>query len=89
MLPPQAARATPLALAAWSVRAAGPGGLRLTADDVEQAYHEHGINTFLFHFLMRPMVLRSALNGRGMRAAEAGGLRGLSTVPIAVGKPGA
>ena len=47
---------TPLALAAWSVRAAGPGGLRLTADDVEQAYHEHGINTFLFHFLMRPMV---------------------------------
>jgi aryl-alcohol dehydrogenase-like predicted oxidoreductase len=47
---------TPLGLAAWSVRAAGPRGLRLTADDVERAYHEHGVNTFLFHFLMRPMV---------------------------------
>lgn len=49
-------RTTPLALAAWSVRAGRDGGLRLTADDVERAYHEHGINTFLFHFLMRPMV---------------------------------
>jgi aryl-alcohol dehydrogenase-like predicted oxidoreductase len=49
-------RTTPLALAAWSVRASGRRGLRLTADDVERAYYEHGINTFLFHFLMRPMV---------------------------------
>jgi aryl-alcohol dehydrogenase-like predicted oxidoreductase len=49
-------RTTPLALAAWSVRAFGGGGLRLTADDVERAYHEHGINTFLFHYMMRPMV---------------------------------
>ena len=47
---------TPLALAAWSVRAAGPRGVALTPEDVERAYHEHGINTFLFHFLMRPMV---------------------------------
>lgn len=49
-------RTTPLALAAWSVRAYGGGGLHLTADDVERAYHEHGINAFLFHFMMRPMV---------------------------------
>jgi aryl-alcohol dehydrogenase-like predicted oxidoreductase len=48
-------RTTPLALAAWSVRTAGPNR-RLTADDVERAYYEHGINTFLFHFLMHPMV---------------------------------
>jgi aryl-alcohol dehydrogenase-like predicted oxidoreductase len=47
---------TPIALAAWSVRAAGPRGPRLTPDDVERAYYEHGLNTFLFHFLMRPMV---------------------------------
>jgi len=46
---------TPLALAAWSVRAAG-SNRRLTADDVEHAYYEHGINTFLFHYLMHPMV---------------------------------
>jgi aryl-alcohol dehydrogenase-like predicted oxidoreductase len=49
-------RTTPLALAAWSVRASGERTLRLTADDIERAYHEHGINTFLFHFWMRPMV---------------------------------
>ncbi len=56
---------TPLALAAWSVRATGPRGPSLTADDVERAYHEHGINTFLFHFLMRPMVagLRRLIRG--------------------------
>lgn len=47
---------TPVALAAWSVRADRHGGGRLTADDVERAYYEHGINTFHFHFLMRPMV---------------------------------
>jgi aryl-alcohol dehydrogenase-like predicted oxidoreductase len=47
---------TPVALAAWPVRAAGRRGPRLTADDVERAYHEHGVNTFLFHFWMRPMV---------------------------------
>lgn len=47
---------TPVALAAWSVRGAGPRGLGLTPDDVERAYHEHGINTFLFHFWMRPLV---------------------------------
>lgn len=47
---------TPIALAAWSVRGAGPRGPRLTADDVEWAYHELGINTFLFHFMMRPLV---------------------------------
>lgn len=37
---------SPLGLAAWSIRAAGPGGLALTADDVERAFHEHGVNTF-------------------------------------------
>ena len=47
---------TPLALAAFSVRAAGPRGLKLTADDVERAFHEHGINTFLFHWKLMPAM---------------------------------
>jgi len=47
---------TPLALAAWSVRGVGPRGAGLTPEDVERAYFEHGINAFLFHFRMRPMV---------------------------------
>ena len=42
-------RVTPLALAALGVRAYGPSGLRLLPNDVEVAYHEHGINTFLVH----------------------------------------
>ncbi|MDH3495331.1 MAG: aldo/keto reductase [Gemmatimonadota bacterium] len=47
---------TPLALAAFAVRGAGPRGRRLTPDDVERAFHEYGINTFLFHWSMRAMV---------------------------------
>jgi aryl-alcohol dehydrogenase-like predicted oxidoreductase len=37
---------TPLGLAAGGVRAAGPKGLKLAADEVERAFHEHGINVF-------------------------------------------
>ena len=37
---------TPLALASGAVRGSAPKGPALTADDVERAYHEHGINTF-------------------------------------------
>jgi aryl-alcohol dehydrogenase-like predicted oxidoreductase len=40
---------TPLALSALGVRAYGPPGLRLMPDDVEAAYHEHGITTFMVH----------------------------------------
>jgi aryl-alcohol dehydrogenase-like predicted oxidoreductase len=47
---------SPLALAAWSVGNAGRRGTALTPDLVERAYYEHGVNTFLFHFFMRPMV---------------------------------
>jgi aryl-alcohol dehydrogenase-like predicted oxidoreductase len=47
---------TPLALGAFSVRAAGPRALRLSADDVERAFHEHGINTFLFHWMLMPSM---------------------------------
>jgi len=43
---------TPLGLAAMSVRGRGAQG-KLTADEVERAYHEHGLNTFLVHFMMR------------------------------------
>lgn len=46
---------TPLGLAALSIRASGARGLGLNAEDVERAYYEHGINTFLVHFLMRDL----------------------------------
>jgi aryl-alcohol dehydrogenase-like predicted oxidoreductase len=42
-------RVTPLALAALAMRAYGPPGLRLEPEDIEAAYHEHGITTFLVH----------------------------------------
>lgn len=43
---------TPVGLAALSVRGSGRRGLRLAADDVERAFYDYGINTFLAHFLM-------------------------------------
>jgi aryl-alcohol dehydrogenase-like predicted oxidoreductase len=56
---------TPLALAAFSVRGAGPRGLKLSADDVERAFYDHGVNTFLFHWSMGSMVegLRRLIRG--------------------------
>ena len=36
-----------LALAAMAIRGKNPPGLKLTPEDVERAYHEHGFNTFL------------------------------------------
>jgi aryl-alcohol dehydrogenase-like predicted oxidoreductase len=47
---------SPLVLAAWSVANAGRRKTALTPDLVQRAYYEHGVNTFLFHFLMAPMV---------------------------------
>ena len=44
---------TPLGLAAFSVGLSGGRGPKMTADDVERAFHDHGINTFLVHFLMK------------------------------------
>lgn len=41
-----------LGLAALSVPSWRPGGPRLDPSDVERAYHDHGINTFLVHNLM-------------------------------------
>lgn len=38
---------SPLGLATFGFRAAGPLGLKLTADDFERAYYDYGINTFL------------------------------------------
>ena len=44
----------PIGLAALAVRGTRRrGGPGLTADEVERAFHEHGINTFLVHHLMR------------------------------------
>jgi aryl-alcohol dehydrogenase-like predicted oxidoreductase len=39
--------ASRLALSARPMTAAGPKGLKLSPEDVERAFHEHGINTFL------------------------------------------
>jgi aryl-alcohol dehydrogenase-like predicted oxidoreductase len=47
---------TPLALASGAVRGAAPKGPALTADDVEGAYHEHGINAFFVVSFSEPMV---------------------------------
>ena len=45
---------TPLGLAAQPVSSWGRRGApALSADEVEQAFHEHGINTFLVHTSMR------------------------------------
>lgn len=47
---------SPLALGAGSVRAAGKAGLKLSADDIERAFYEHGINTFLVTWQMKRVV---------------------------------
>src|SRR5512137_435682 len=47
---------SPLALSAWSVRAAGKAGLKLAAGDIERAFHDHGINTFLVTWQMKHVV---------------------------------
>jgi len=49
-------RVSPLALSAWSVRAAGQAGLKLDAADIERAFHDHGINTFLVTWQMKHVV---------------------------------
>ncbi len=57
---------SPLALAALSM-ASGLGGPGLHADDVERAYHEHGVNTFLVTRQMKQQtegVRRLARSGR-------------------------
>src|SRR5512134_1038641 len=48
-------RVSPLGLAALSVRGPGTSGARLGPDDVERAFHEHGVNTFLVHPLMKEL----------------------------------
>ncbi len=49
-------RTTPLALASMATRAYGSPGLKLSPEDVEAAYYEHGVNTFVVHPWMRPIV---------------------------------
>lgn len=43
---------SPLGLAGMAVRFGGPAAPGLKPDDVERAYHEHGVNTFLAHHRM-------------------------------------
>ncbi len=71
---------TPLALAALGVRAYGPPGLRLLPEDVEAAYHEHGLNTFLVHPWL-PHVLE------GVRRLVRAGQRDRLTLITEVGLP--
>ncbi|MHC4136947.1 MAG: aldo/keto reductase [Planctomycetota bacterium] len=47
---------TPLGVAAGAMRAAGPKGLKLKADEVELAFHEHGINVFFLVASMKEMA---------------------------------
>ena len=46
-------RVTRLGLAELFIPHSGPGGPRLSADDVERAFHEYGINTFLVSTRMK------------------------------------
>lgn len=46
---------SPLGLAAFAVRTAGRVGPPLRAVDIERAFHERGINTFLAHPMMREL----------------------------------
>jgi hypothetical protein len=71
---------TPLALAALGVRAHGPPGLRLLPDDVEAAYHEHGIDTFLVHPWLPHLIV-------GVRRLVRAGHRGRLTLITEVGIP--
>lgn len=47
---------SPLGLAALAMGSGPSKGPGLTADQVERAYHEHGVNTFLVHFIMRAQM---------------------------------
>jgi aryl-alcohol dehydrogenase-like predicted oxidoreductase len=71
---------TPLALAALGVRAYGPSGLRLLPNDVEVAYHEHGITTFVVHPWMPPLL-------EGVRRLVRAGHRDRLTLITGVGLP--
>jgi aryl-alcohol dehydrogenase-like predicted oxidoreductase len=73
-------RVTPLALAALGMRAHGPPGLRLSPEDAEAAYHEHGITTFLVHPWL-PHVLE------GVRRLVRAGHRDRLTLITEVGVP--
>jgi hypothetical protein len=73
-------RATPLALAALGVRAYGPPGLQLLPQDVEAAYHEYGITTFLVHPWLPHLV-------EGARRLVRAGHRDRLTLITEVGAP--
>ena len=60
--------ASRLALSARSMTAAGPKGLKLTPEDVERAFHEHGVNTFLVSPGMKELT-------EGLRRLSAAGHR--------------
>jgi aryl-alcohol dehydrogenase-like predicted oxidoreductase len=45
----------PLGLAALSVRSSAVRAKNLSAGDVERAFYDHGINTFMVHFLMKEL----------------------------------
>lgn len=72
---------TPLTLASGAVRGSAPKGPALTADDVEYAYHEHGVNAFFVPAMHKPM-------GEGVRRLVAAGHRddlvliGMASVPF-------
>lgn len=71
---------SPLALSAMSMRAAGPKGLSLAPEDVERAYYDFGVNTFLVHWRMRSLV-------EGIRALVRAGKREDLVLMIGAGIP--
>jgi aryl-alcohol dehydrogenase-like predicted oxidoreductase len=63
-----ALQVSPLALSAFATRAYGPRGLRLRPEDIETAFHEHGVTTFGVHRWMPDVV-------EGVRRLIRGGYR--------------
>lgn len=72
---------TPLALAHGAVRGHGPRGLSLAPEDVEAAFHEHGVTTFLVHPSLAPVV-------EGIRRLVRQGLREKLVLVGETGLPG-
>jgi aryl-alcohol dehydrogenase-like predicted oxidoreductase len=59
-----------------------PRGPKLTPEDIERAYHEHGINTFLFHWYLWPAMTE------GLRRLIRAGHRDDLVLVAEVGVPG-
>jgi aryl-alcohol dehydrogenase-like predicted oxidoreductase len=80
-LGPTGLAVSPLALAQGGVHGYGPKGLSLTPDDVEAAFHELGVNTFLVYWRWPAII-------EGVRRLVKGGHRERLVLLSETGLPG-